>query len=48
MELSNRKALLARAKYLMTKYSYDALTSLKIAEQEHEEQKKKENEGEVL
>ncbi|MEG0023702.1 MAG: hypothetical protein RR756_06160 [Cetobacterium sp.] len=43
MKLSNRKALIERAEYLMTHYSYDALTSLKIAEQEFEEQEEKNN-----
>lgn len=46
VELCNRKALLARAKYLMTKYAYEPLFALRIAEQELEEQKKKEIEGE--
>lgn len=44
MELSNRMALLERAKYLMNKYKYDPLCALKIAEQEFEEVEK---EGEI-
>lgn len=44
MELSNRKALLDRAKYLMNKYSFNALDALKIAEQEFKEVEK---EGEM-
>lgn len=41
MELSNRKALIERSKYLIDKYSFDAL---KIAEQEFLEVEK---EGEL-
>ena len=41
VKLENRRALIARAKYLMDKYSFTAFESLKIAEQEFEEQIKK-------
>ena len=41
VKLENRMALIARAKYLMDKYSFTAFESLKIAEQEFEEQIKK-------
>lgn len=44
MELSNRKALLDRAKYLMDKYSFNAFEAIKIAEQEFLEVEK---EGEM-
>lgn len=47
MELSNRKALLERAKYLMTKYMFTPLDSIRIAEQEIEEQNKKMREIEL-
>ncbi|HSQ89518.1 hypothetical protein [Romboutsia sp.] len=40
MELHKRKDLIARAKYLMNKYGYDALAAIKISEQEFEKQKK--------
>ena len=38
MELSNRKALIDRAKYLIDKYSFEPLFALRIAEQEFEKQ----------
>lgn len=38
VKLEDRKALITRAKYLMNKYSMNAFESLKIAEQEFEEQ----------
>lgn len=41
VELENRNILVDRAKYLMDKYSFTAFESLKIAEQEFEEQIKK-------
>jgi len=40
VELSNRKALIERAKYLMDKYSMNAFEALKWAEQEFEKQMK--------
>lgn len=36
IKLEDRSRLIARAKYLMGKYSYDPLFALKIAEQEFE------------
>lgn len=44
MELSNRKVLLERAKYLMNKYEYNPLFALRVAEQEFKEVEK---EGEM-
>ena len=41
VKLEDRKALITRAKYLMNKYYMNAFESLKIAEQEFEEQMKK-------
>lgn len=41
VKLENRTALIARAKYLMNKYSFSDFESLKIAEQELEKQMKK-------
>ena len=38
VELSNRKALIDRAKYLIDKYSFEPLFALRIAEQEFEKQ----------
>ena len=34
IKISDRKALMARVKYLMDKYLYDSFTALIIAEQE--------------
>ena len=34
IKISNRKALMDRAKYLMDKYLYDSFTAFIIAEQE--------------
>lgn len=47
MELSNRKALIVRARYLMTKYMYMPLDALKIAEQEYKEKEQKQREIEL-
>lgn len=44
MELSNRKALIDRARYLMNKYLMTELEALNWAYQELEEQIKKEGE----
>ena len=40
VKLENRKALIARAKYLMDKYSLNVFEALKWAEQEFEKQMK--------
>lgn len=46
MELSNRKALIERARSIMSKLSLDAISALKMAERELEEHHKKEDKGE--
>ena len=40
VKLENRRALIARAKYLMDKYSMNAFEGIKWAEQEFEKQMK--------